>query len=411
MIRTRFAAALAAVSLLGASALQTALALVLLLPGTSWADSAAQPLPFSQNWANTGLITVDNNWAAVPGIEGFRGDNVTAATGADPQTLLASDTPGVISVIANQTTPNTFTTGAVAEFQLADPVIALNGSGAADAPYIRLYVNTAGCTGINVAYNLRDLDGSVDNAVQPVALHFRVGNSGNFTNVPAGFVADATTGPSLATLVTPVSATLPAAADNQAVVQIRVMTANAAGNDEPVGIDDIAVTGTCSGTPGLSINDVSVTEGNAGTINAQFSVTLSAPAGAGGVTFDIATADNTATLADNDYVANTLTGQIIAQGSSGPFLFNVTVNGDPTVEPNETFFVNVTNVVGATVIDGQGQGTITNDDFVITPIHDIQGPGSSSPLVGQVVTTTGIVYAVKNNGFFMQDRPAWMPIR
>ncbi len=158
--------------------------------------------------------------------------------------------------------------------------------------------------------------------------------------------------------------------------------------------------------PALSINDVTVTEGDAGTINAQFSVILSAPAGAGGVSFDIATADGTATTAGNDYVGNSLTGQTIASGSSGPFLFNVTVNGDTNVEPNETFFVNVGNVVGANVADGQGQGTITNDDFVITPIHDIQGPGISSPLVGQVVTTTGIVYAVKTNGFFMQEPDA-----
>ena len=55
---------------------------------------------------------------------------------------------------------------------------------------------------------------------------------------------------------------------------------------------------------------------------------------------------------------------------------HVTVNGDTTVEPNETFFVNVTNVTGATVTDGQGQGTITNDDVALTPIHDIQGPGA-----------------------------------
>jgi hypothetical protein len=52
-----------------------------------------------------------------------------------------------------------------------------------------------------VSYNLRDLDGSIDNAVQPVALQYRVGSTGNFTNLPAGFVADATTGPSLATQV------------------------------------------------------------------------------------------------------------------------------------------------------------------------------------------------------------------
>ena len=112
-----------------------------------------------------------------------------------------------------------------------------------------MYLNTTGQSNITVAYNLRDIDGSTDNAVQPVALQYRVGNSGNFTNVPAGFVADATTGPSLATLVTAVNAVLPAAANNQPEVQVRVITtANAVGNDEWVGVDDIAITGTPTGT-------------------------------------------------------------------------------------------------------------------------------------------------------------------
>ena len=56
-------------------------------------------------------------------------------------------------------------------------------------------------------------------------------------------MADATNGPSDATLVTPVSVTLPTAANNQPVVQLRVITADANGPDEWVGIDDIAITG------------------------------------------------------------------------------------------------------------------------------------------------------------------------
>jgi uncharacterized repeat protein (TIGR01451 family) len=85
------------------------------------------------------------------------------------------------------------------------------------------------------------------------------------------------------------------------------------------------------------------------------------------VTFDIVTADGTAqdsnpSTEDNDYVAQSLTGQSIPMGSTGPYNFSVTVNRDATVEPNETFFVNVTNVTGASVGDGQGQGTLLNDD-------------------------------------------------
>jgi predicted extracellular nuclease len=159
---------------------------------------------------------------------------------------------------------------------------------------------------------------------------------------------------------------------------------------------------TCGGggTPTLNINDVALAEGNAGTTTFTFTVSLTAAA-AGNVTFDIATADGTATVGNNDYVARSLTNQTITTGNTN-YSFDVTVNGDVTPEPNETFFVNVTNVVGANAGDVQGLGTINNDEIVITPIHDIQGNGSTSPMVTQVVTTGGIVTATKNNGFFIQ---------
>lgn len=206
-------------------------------------DSTPQSLPFTQNWTNTGLITVNDDWSGVPGIQGFLGDDGSTTTaGVDPQTILIDNT--TIDVIANQANPNTNTSGGVAEFQIADPVVALQGSGTADYPNIIIYLNTTSLQNINVAYNLRDIDGSADNAVQPIALQYRVGNSGNFTNIPAGFVADATTGPSIATLVTPVSVQLPSNCNNQAEVQVRIITYNAAGSDEWVGIDDINITGS-----------------------------------------------------------------------------------------------------------------------------------------------------------------------
>ena len=161
----------------------------------------------------------------------------------------------------------------------------------------------------------------------------------------------------------------------------------------------------CGGTGAttISINNVSVLEGNSGTTTATFTVSLSAPAGAGGVTFDIATADGTATVADNDYVTKSSIGQMIAAGSSS-YTFTVTVNGDTNVEPNETFFVNVTNAAGATPATVQGTGTIINDET--TSINQIQGSGSRSPLAGSAVTTSGIVTATKSNGFFLQTPDA-----
>ncbi|WP_242109249.1 lamin tail domain-containing protein [Luteimonas aquatica] len=154
------------------------------------------------------------------------------------------------------------------------------------------------------------------------------------------------------------------------------------------------------GQPVLNIADVVQAEGNSGASDFTFVVTLSQPAGAGGVSFDIATADGTAT-AGSDYTGRSLTAQTIPAGSS-TYIFTVSVQGDTSNEADETFFVNVTNVTGALAGDAQAVGTIVNDDVVLTPIHDIQGNGDSSPLVGQTVTTAGIVTARRNNGFFLQ---------
>ncbi len=49
------------------------------------------------------------------------------------------------------------------------------------------------------------------------------------------------------------------------------------------------------------------------------------------------------------------------------------------IEPNETFFVNVTNVAGANVTDGQGQGTVQNDDVDSTPPDTTIDDGPSNP--------------------------------
>jgi predicted extracellular nuclease len=166
----------------------------------------------------------------------------------------------------------------------------------------------------------------------------------------------------------------------------------------------------CSGGVTLSVNDVSSSEGNSGTATFSFSVGLSGPAPAGGVTFDVATADGTATTADSDYTAKSLTGQTIAAGGSSAG-FDVAVTGDTNIEPDETFLVNVTNVTGATISDGQGEGTIENDDspceLAYTPAYDIQGSGASAEITGNV-TTQGVVVgdfegAAGASGFYVQD--------
>ncbi len=190
---------------------------------------------------------------------------------------------------------------------------------------------------------------------------------------------------------------------NGTEVMLRWSDPDHASNDHGLAIDEFSVTphGVVSTQPTLSINDVTQAEGNSGTTNFTFTVSLDSPAGAGGVTFDIATSDGSAATT-SDYVAQSLTAQVIPQGSSS-YPFTVQVNGDMSPEPNDTFFVTVSNIVGATPGDAQGVGAIQNDDFSLTHIHDIQGSGDTSPFAGQSVTTAGIVTAVKGNGFFIQE--------
>ncbi|MFC6189302.1 putative Ig domain-containing protein [Pseudoxanthomonas mexicana] len=166
-----------------------------------------------------------------------------------------------------------------------------------------------------------------------------------------------------------------------------ILTLNA-GAGYTVGVPNSA-TGTIlnDDLPNLAINDVTANEGNAGITNFTFTVSLSAPAGPGGATFDIATANGSAT-AGVDYVTSSLTGQTIPAGSS-TYTFTVQVNGDTANEPSETFFVNVTNVVNAVVVDGQGVGTVVNDDPLPSlSIDDVSVVEGNAGTVNAVFTVT-----------------------
>lgn len=113
--------------------------------------------------------------------------------------------------------------------------------------------------------------------------------------------------------------------------------------------------------PTITINDVAQAEGNSGTTTFVFTVTISATANA---TVNFATADGTAT-AGSDYVANSGT---VTFTSGGPLTQTITVQviGDTAVEPNRTFFVNLSGAAGATIADAQGLGNIVNDDSLPT---------------------------------------------
>ncbi len=107
----------------------------------------------------------------------------------------------------------------------------------------------------------------------------------------------------------------------------------------------------------ISINDVAALE-SAGTF--RFTVSLSRPS-ASTVTVRAVTANGTARSGKSgDY--NAISGTLSFAPGVVSQTVSVTVRNDTTVEPNETFFVNLSSASGATIADSQGIGTILNDD-------------------------------------------------
>ena len=106
--------------------------------------------------------------------------------------------------------------------------------------------------------------------------------------------------------------------------------------------------------PGLSVNDLVLSEGTNGTQQAVFTVTLDPPSDQS-VSVDFATADGTAT-SGSDYTASsgTLT---FAPGQTSTNI-SVTVTADVPVENDEVFYVNLTNA-GAFIQKAQGSCLIT----------------------------------------------------
>ena len=154
-------------------------------------------------------------------------------------------------------------------------------------------------------------------------------------------------------------------------VTIQTATATATINDD----DSVAIT----------IQSVSIEEGNAGTKNLKFSIALSAPV-AGEVSVDLNTQDVTA-IAGVDYTATTKTITFPAN-SVGPIDFEVPISGDTTVELDETFNVLLSNLKsGAFTVSlpaGPITGTITNDDsatITLVPLSQNEGNAGTTNMV------------------------------
>ncbi len=89
---------------------------------------------------------------------------------------------------------------------------------------------------------------------------------------------------------------------------------------------------------------------------------------------------------------------------------NVTVCRDATPESNETFFVNLSGAVNATITDPQGQGTIVNDDvsFSIDDVTHLEGNSGTTSFVF-TVTKIGTVSGSRTVQYATADGTATAP--
>ena len=233
-------------------------------------------------------------------------------------------------------------------------------------------------------------------------MQYRIGSTGAWTNVSGGYFTDVTTA-GTADQVTAVDVTLPAAANNQAQVEVRIMTTNAGGSDEWVGIDDINVSSVpFSGGPDTTAPTLlsSNPADNATGVAASGDIVLS---------FDEAVQAGTGDITVTDGAGDVRVITLGAADPDGTVTFNgsqVTINLANNLADNTAYDV----VVAAGAIEdsaGNDFAGIASDalDFTTAPtaaIYDIQGAGHTSPLVGTRVATEGVVTAIGSNGFYIQ---------
>jgi hypothetical protein len=183
--------------------------------------------------------------------------------------------------------------------------------------------------------------------------------------------------------------------ENAETVVLRLSSVN---HSVPLGEPNIAVVSIADDDPSptFKINDVTIAEGDAGNTSALFTISLSGPSDRH-ITVQLGTQAVTAT-AGIDFLS--IGGQISFLPGQTTRQISVSVRGDTAVEGVETFFVNLVNPVNAVLADGQGVGTIVDDDALIL----LTEAGSQRAIALDSVIFTREPFSIINDRNFSADR-------
>ena len=170
-----------------------------------------------------------------------------------------------------------------------------------------------------------------------------------------------------------------------ATVWIRWTDFNASGADDGLAIDDFSLTAQGTGGSTCPTISLSPTLLPSGTQGVFYSQVLSASGGVASYSFAVTSGALPSGI--------NLTGSTISGTHAGNGSFPVTITATDSTTP--------TACTGA-----QAYSLVIAPALTTTNINLIQGSGLASPLVGQTVTTRGVVTAVRNNGFYLQNETA-----
>jgi endonuclease/exonuclease/phosphatase family metal-dependent hydrolase len=259
--------------------------------------------------------------------------------------------------LPNQGSSPSSTTGGW--YHLGTDGIGLLASGTNAAGSVVVAINTTGLTNINVSWICKTIknQASRDNSV---ALQYRIGTSGNFTNVGSTSTyssAGNADGHTSATL----AETLPIAAENQAVVQVRWIyweSVSTSGSRDKISIDNISITSTvatCNTPGGLTASGITTTDASlswsaaTGALSYEYAVTTSATPPSSGT--------------------NTATTSYTASGLS----------------PNTTYYLHVRSVCAGSTFSGWASTSFETleetapeeSEFVVMTYNLLNYPGST----------------------------------